>query len=237
MRRFRLPVRRTALLLGVTAFMAAAMLPLQVALSGLGLDTRGLSARAVSGSIWSGELSEAYFGTFPLGNPAARFVVWKLLLGEAQLALNGGEDGGFQGKITGYRNGFALDDIDARLPAGALGLPGEGAILLEDVDLRFENGLCVEAQGQAATDVLSSADGLGLPQISLSGVPRCEGAVAQLPLSGSASGMDARMTLTMNAGGTLTGTLDLVGAPDTIAPALTANGFAGVGDGAYRLTF
>lgn len=237
MKRVRLPVRRAALLLAATIFMIAATLPLQVALSGLGIDARGLSARSVSGSIWGGEMAEAYFGTLPLGNPAARLVVWKLLLGEAQLVLDGGEGGAFRGKVTGYRNGFAIDDVDARLRAADLGLPGTGAILLDAVDLRFEDGLCVEAEGAVATDILSGADGFGLPELSMTGVPECDGAVARLPLAGSAAGMNVDMALAMDAGGSLTGTIDLGGVEDAMAPALAANGFVATGAGAYRLTF
>ncbi|MBZ6379801.1 hypothetical protein B5C34_14630 [Pacificimonas flava] len=238
MRRVRLPIRRLVLLAGLSLFMIAALLPLHVALGAFGFDERGFGAKEIRGSIWSAALSEAYFGTVPVGDAAARLSLWRLALGEAQLSVDGGETGSFSGKLTGFRSGYALSDADVRIEARQLGLPGAGGLQLSDAHVRFEEGMCVSASGTAASDMLASLAGeTGLPGAALTGTLSCEGDAAVLPLTGSAAGVDATMTLRLNAAGTLSGQLDVTGLPETNRPALQANGFVPAGPGVYRLTF
>ncbi|MEE4350975.1 MAG: type II secretion system protein N [Pacificimonas sp.] len=242
MKRFRLDIRRAALITLLSVFAIAALLPMQTALSALGFQERGFSARQVDGSVWSAQMREAWLGNLPLGDPAARLSTWRLLIGQAQLRFRSGDDddpgpGGLSGALTGYRSGYALNDLTGSIAVADLGFPGAGRLTLQDVSVRFEDGQCVEAGGTANTDALTAAAGaFGLPAATLQGALACQGDQAQLPLTGSLGTGSAALMVELSAAGTVTAWLDITGVEQANGPALLANGFTETGPGRYRLT-
>jgi general secretion pathway protein N len=223
--RIRLPLRRSAFFLAALAFALVALLPLRVAAGWFDLDGRGLAAREANGSLWAGALKEAQFGAVPLGDLEARLNVLPLFLGRARLSLSRDEaDGGFEGAISVSRHGFGLDDLNGRLRLGALFAPLPVATLdLQDVSVRFANGMCAQAEGAVRAGLAGEVAGMLLPS-GLSGTARCAEGALLIPLA-SQAGLE-QLNLRIRADGRWRADL-LVRPSDPAAQArLSAAGFA-----------
>ena len=233
----RIPIGRAALFVALFALCLAATYPLSSAIALLALDARGLTARAATGAALSGQLLDARFGSLGLGSPAARISLPALLVGEAKLILAAPEGAPFSGKLTGSRNGVGLQDIEANLPLADLGIPFAGTVSMRDVDIRFENGQCVEAEGDISTDALgASAAEYGMPAVTMAGSPRCEGEQVVLPLSGSSGGMRGDLEIYLGLSGAATGALTISGMDPAMTTMLQGYGFRADGE-AIRLAF
>lgn len=186
--RFRLPMRRTALVIGLFAFALVALIPLRAALGWFDAGGRGLAAREAAGSLWRGALKEAQFGRVPLGDVHARLNFWPLLIGRARLSLWREEtQGPFEGAVSVSRHSFGIEDATGELRAAGLFAPLPLASLtLEDVSVRFSGGLCESASGRVRATLSGALGGVILPS-GLRGEVRCAEGGVLLALAGQSA--------------------------------------------------
>lgn len=214
--RVALPWRRRLFLSGAFLLALAALLPMRLALDMLALDARGFSARAVTGSVWLGRLTDARLRGVPLGDMTAELAMFPLLIGEARVGLTGETLRG-EMILSGDRAG--VSDLSGRLIP--VGLP-LAAISLDAVDAIFDNGRCLSAAGRLRAEPRPS-----LPAVvgAFEGALRCDGDAVLAALT-SASGRE-RMDFRLFADGRYR--LDLTVRPaDPAAAALLATlGFGG----------
>ncbi len=187
--RIRLPLRRSLFFLAAFLFALIALIPSALALRWLSLDRSGLAAREANGSIWFGALREARFGQVPLGDVRTRLRGLPLLLGRARLDLSSAQGDGLEGGITVSRHAFGIDDVTSRLAmGGALAPIPRASLSVDDVSVRFADGLCASANGLVKATVAGESLGPAVPS-SFSGEARCDGGAMLLPLA-SQSGME-----------------------------------------------
>jgi len=222
-RRFGWPLFLAAAFL----FSLLALLPLRLALDRLGFEDRGLTARAATGSLWSGALQEAQLGPVPLGDLSARLNVLPLFIGRARLSLHGAEPGTFDGAVIVTRHSFGFDDVSARLRVGALFAPLAIPTLdFDDLSARFASGRCTHAEGRVRAALSGGAAG-AMP--GLEGRARCAGDALLLPLA-SPSGNE-RLNLRLFADGRYQAEALVRPADPAVRAGLIAAGFRPVGSG------
>lgn len=174
-------------------FSLAALMPLRLALDWLGYADRGLAGREARGSIWLGALTEARFGTVPLGDVATRLRFLPLLVGRARLDLEQADEG-LRAGVTVSRHGFGIDGATGRIDAPALADLPPPTLDLSDVTARFGDGLCVHAEGLVRARFAGELVGVPLTA-GFSGEVRCDGAALLLPLASQGGGerLDLRL--------------------------------------------
>lgn len=184
-----------ALLLLIASF------PMRLALSLAGAEAAGISARAVHGSVWSGELVDARIGALSLGTVHARLSPPALLAGRIELAFvrRDARLGPLAGRLHGG-DARGLSGLDGAVSlSGGLGMIPVDAIRFEDASARFEAaGRCVAAGGRVRLSIAARIAGLDLSR-GLSGPLACVDGRVQAVLA-SQSGME-RLTLSFDGGG------------------------------------
>lgn len=169
---------------GVIAFFA--FMPMSFALSALLPKNGSVTAKAVSGSVWSGVIADMKIGPLALGRAEAALRIFPLFLARAEFRIDrpaGLDQPGLTGIISGGFGGGALRNVtgpisltefDKRLPLSR--------VELQDFSARFSSGKCREASGSVRLvvqpGVLSS---LGLDSGFL-GQARCDGDALLFPL-------------------------------------------------------
>jgi general secretion pathway protein N len=226
--RIRLPVGRSLFFLFAFLVSLLALLPLGLALRWLSLDERGLAAREAQGSVWLGSLTEAQYGSIPLGSLQTRLRGLPLLIGRARIDLDRRDSAQkFEGGLTVSRHAFGIDDLTASLPLGpALAPLPLTALDLGDVTAHFADGLCTSAEGLVKAGIAGDFGGAPLPS-SLSGEARCDGGALLLPLAGP-SGME-RLDLRLFEDGRYRFELLVRPGDDAARQRLAAAGFAPAG--------
>ncbi|MFZ4687905.1 MAG: type II secretion system protein N [Polymorphobacter sp.] len=182
------------------------MLPLRLVTG----DT-GLTARAVSGCIWSGKLVAAQWRGADLGDLAVGLQPLALLTGRLRMGFDGPNLRG----IAGPEGVSALSGHVA--VAGATPLPIT-SVGFDDVEIAFAGGTCTAARGQinvAGTGVLGDSGGF-------SGAPRCESGALLLPLAAGSSRIDLRF----DGNGAWRGVIAVNGVTESARPGLLGAGFA-----------
>lgn len=236
MRHVRLRTGPAALFGAMLLIALVVFLPMRLALGWFGAGDQGLVARRVGGTVWGANLSEARLGDLQLGDLRARLSPLPLLIGRAALVLEGrGSDGAppLSGRVFASRYGSGVDDLTARLAAGAAFRPlPVTALDLTDVSVRFEDDRCVAAEGRVRATLGGDVAGLALPP-ALEGAARCEAGALLLPLA-SAAGTEA-IALSVGGDGRYRADLSVRGADPLAAERLAAAGFTGGPDG-YRLS-
>lgn len=236
MSRLWLPFGRRVLVLIVLLATLVILFPLRLALSLLDLDRIGVSARTVSGSIWSGRLDEVAAAGIPVGTVEARLSPLELLLGRARIDVKRPRDAAgaepLSGAVTVSRNSLGIADVTATVPlAAALAPLPVASVTLTGFNVRFEGGACTRATGSARALLSGSIAGVALAQ-GLSGNASCDGRYVRVPLA-SQSGQE-RLELRVAVDGDYVADLIAVQpAADRVA-ALAALGFTEV-PGGYRL--
>ncbi|WP_242096866.1 MULTISPECIES: type II secretion system protein N [unclassified Sphingomonas] len=230
----RLKTRPTALLGAVFVVTLVLLLPMRLALGMLGAGEQGLSARTVSGSLWSGTLRDAHFAGLPLGDLDARVSPLALLVGRARVALDSrGAARPVHGAASVSRHGFGVESMSASLPTGTLFAPLPVAGLdLDALTVRFRDGQCIAAEGRVRAALSGSVGGIVLPA-SVAGDARCDGGALLLPLASQAGTESVALRIT--GAGTYRAALSMRPADATAAQRLEAAGFTPAG-GAYRLS-
>ncbi len=229
--RIRLPLGRWLFLVVLFLAMLAVGVPLRVALDRLGFDERGLGARAVTGSLWSGELTEAHFRGIALGDLEASLSPLALLVGEARMTLTGAA---WRGTLIQAGSRVGVAGLTGRLGTEALpaALPVD-MIEFESADIRFRDGVCAEAAGMVRLEPRAAAPGMArLGQ--LAGALRCDGDAVLAPLL-SGSGNE-RVDLRLFGDGRYRLTLVVKADDPAVAAALAANGFVATTDGLTMTT-
>lgn len=219
---------------GFALIVPAASLPMRLMLD----DARaaGLSARAVSGTVWDGRLSEARLGGLPLGAVQASLSPLALLGG--QIILDFSQQDAALGALSGRLHGGAargVSAVDGTLALGArLGGLTVGQVRLAEATLRFDAaGRCVDAGGTVTAALSAPVAGLNLAQ-GLSGPLACVGGRAQAMLA-SQSGME-RLRLTFGHGGAWEARFLVATSSDpALVQGLAGIGFQPVADG-YALS-
>lgn len=209
-----------------------ALLPMRLALEWSSLGERGLAARDIQGSIWSGRLIDTRFRNIPLGTldaalqPASLFSTPMVLVtrpealasapGQQQRAPFSARLGGGTGRlIVEAANGdVPLDQIAGRLPISAA--------RLTDVALTLEDGRCRAASGEVQL-VLSSWLGRFAAQNGLRGVLSCNGDSLQAVMAGQ-SGLE-KLTFQIAPDGNYSAQLAIEGLSQELGLGLRALGF------------
>lgn len=226
MRRIRLTTGRRALFGALLAAALIVFLPMRLALGWFGVGDAGLSARAAVGSIWSGSLIEARFGDLALGDLRARLSPIQLLVGRARVDLSARDDAPgrtLSGAIGVSRHSIGVDDLTASLPTGRLFAPlPVTALDLDDVSIRFDDGVCTRAEGRVRATIAGDAGGVALPG-SLSGAARCESGALLLPLASQAG--TEQVTLRISPQGTYRAELMVRPTDPAVAQRLELAGF------------
>ena len=234
--RLRLATRPSVLFAAMLVVALIVFLPMRLALGATGLADQGLSARRVGGTIWGGSLLEARFGDVALGDLRVSLSPLALLVGRARLEFEGaGADGRpIAAAATISRHAMGIDGVTASLPAAALFAPLPVTTLaLEDVTVRFRDGVCEEAGGRVRATVTGEAGGLPLPP-TMMGNARCEAGALLLPMTGQ-GGTEA-VNLRIRPDGRYTADLVLSPSDPAAAAKLEQLGFVAGSGGGYRLS-
>lgn len=234
--RLRMTTRPSVLFAAMLVVALIVFLPMRLALGATGLADQGLSARRVGGTIWGGSMLEARFGEVALGDLRVSLSPLALLVGRARLAFEGaGADGRpIMGAATISRHAMGIDGVTANLPAAALFAPLPVTMLsLEDVTVRFRDGVCEEAGGRVRATVTGEAGGLPLPP-TMMGNARCEAGALLLPMTGQ-GGTEA-VNLRIRPDGRYTADLVLTPGDPAAAAKLEQLGFVAGSGGGYRLS-
>lgn len=175
--------------------------PMRLALGLSGAGDAGISARAVRGSVWSGELVEARLGALPLGTVRASLSPLALLTGRVEMAFARADDrlGALAGRLHGSDPRGVSDVNGVTSMSGGLGMIPVDTIGFEGATLRFDGaGKCAAASGRLQLSVSAPIAGLDLSR-GLSGPLTCAHGRAQAALA-SQSGME-RLTLSFDGSG------------------------------------
>lgn len=225
-RRWIVAAALLALLLVMATF------PMRLAFALTGASDAGVSARAVRGSVWSGELVDARIGALPLGTVNASLSPLALLTGRTELAFSRSDArlGALSGRLHGGGERGVSDLNGSTTLSGGLGMIPVDTIRLEGASVRFDSaGKCTAASGQLQLGVAAPIAGLDLTR-GLSGPLSCANGRAQASLA-SQSGME-RLTLSFDAGGAYRARFAInVDRDPAMAAALAAMGFRAGPDG------
>jgi general secretion pathway protein N len=210
--------RRTLLFTGLFLVALVVFMPLSLAMSLVG---QGLSARAVTGTIWSGKLAEAQIGRLPLGDIAVRLKPFDFFRGRAGVSVQSVSG---HGSITASGKDFAASNVTVDLDGSRLFVPlAVNRLNLTNVSAAFASGRCIRGEGRVRASFSGNVGGLSLAQ-GMSGFARCEGAALRLPLV-SQSAME-RLNLYIQGDGGYRAEFYVQSTDAALAAKLTAAGFA-----------
>lgn len=185
--RIHIPMRRIVLFGAMFVVALLALVPLRLALAP---GDEVLTAREVSGSVWSGRVKEARIGPAALGDLDARIAPLPLLAGRAE--LHGVRDSAAADRLKGAlglsRDRRLIESVTGTVPVDTVfaSLP-VASIELTDVTVRFRDDRCDSAQGVVKAVLGAQPPGAALPA-SLSGSLRCDGGALLLPLAAGSGG-------------------------------------------------
>lgn len=231
MRRFYLPWGRNALLAIVFLVALLAFLPLRVAISGLGLADKGLTARSVEGNIWFGRIDQARIGGLEIGDVRTTLNPLALLIGRARLGMKGAGSIGkpFSGTLISSRNRFGVSDLNGATPLTAVGgwLP-VSQIHWNNANILFEDQQCSEASGNIQATLGGNFGGFGLSNM-LNGTLRCDGTKVAVEFAGD-TGVE-KLVLRVDASGNYDGEFAIESQNEAVRAMLSAQGFRATGTG------
>lgn len=208
------------------------LLPLRVVFDMAGLGSRGVSARAVEGSIWSGTVRDLKIGKLSLGDLDAGLSPLSLLGGEMVLDMTRAEDIPGQPPLA-FKLARSGDSIAMREAVGEIATADLFAplplrsVTLDGVDIAFAGSACAAASGAVRVNIEQSLFGVTL-QRGLSGNLRCDGADLLVPLKGQ-SGLE-QLDIRIRGNGRYAADFRLGGLAASAGPALSALGFRQQGD-------
>ncbi|WP_323798503.1 type II secretion system protein N [Parasphingorhabdus sp.] len=226
--------RALTYLLIILAVNAVALffLPLRLAVSMAGLEGSRFSAKAITGSVWSGRIEGAELGPFPLGDLDAGVRLLPLLTGRVLMDLERppvAGDSGLVATVGKAGSRLVVQDMTTVLSVGRQLAPlPASAIDLQAVSISFAGGRCQSASGQVRVSLDANIPGLNLKQ-GLLGKAECQDGVLVLPLQ-SGSGME-QLTLKLQGNGFYTARLFLSGSDRAWTLLLPTLGFRKVPSG------
>ncbi|MEM9988621.1 MAG: type II secretion system protein N [Pseudomonadota bacterium] len=185
----------------VAAFITAvANLPLYLVVQAAGLP---LQAERISGTIWKGQIENAWITGYPVGDVAVNAKLWPLLQGRlaADINLQGVIATGSSRVSVGMRR-ISFQNADFSVNISPLNLrdafdaPMSGEVLLKSPSLTISPIACVEGTLSLTTDTLTkTAVRYGGEGFVLSGEGACEENAFLLPLKGE--GPEGRVDATI----------------------------------------
>ncbi|RVT40997.1 type II secretion system protein N [Sphingobium algorifonticola] len=207
-------------------------LPLRTAATMIGLEKQGVSARGISGSLWSGRIVQLAIGDVPIGTVNAGLSPFPLLLGRARIDLwrKTGTPDDIAGALTfGLGGRVGIDDVTGRVPLGTTFAPLPiGSAEFVDVSAYFTGDICGDAEGRVRVAIAGEIPGVNLSQ-GLTGDVRCEGGALMVPLV-SQSGLET-LNLRITGDGRYSATMRVRNSDPALAQGLSAAGFTAAGDG------
>lgn len=225
-------MRRAGLIVLVLMIALVVLLPLRIVFDMSGLGSRGVSARSVEGSVWSGTIRDLRLGRLSLGDMDAGLSAGGLLRGETVLAMTRADDvpgqpplafdlarSGESIAMRGASGDIATADLFAPLPLRSVTLDG--------ANIAFVGRRCSAASGAVRVNIEQSLFGITL-QRGLSGTLRCDGDDLLIPLRGQ-SGLE-QMDIRITGAGRYTADFKLGGLAGGAGAALSALGFRQQGD-------
>lgn len=225
-------MRRAGLIVLVLIMALVVLLPLRIVFDMSGLGSRGVSARSVEGSVWSGTIRDLRLGRLSLGDLDAGLSAGGLLRGETVLAMTRAADipgqpplafdlarSGDSIAMRGASGDIATADLFAPLPLRSVTLDG--------ANISFVGRRCSAASGAVRVNIEQSLFGITL-QRGLSGTLRCDGDDLLIPLRGQ-SGLE-QMDIRITGAGRYTADFTLGGLAGGAGDALSALGFRQQGD-------
>ena len=226
-------MKRRLILLALAAVfvIGIATFPLRAALAWSGVDAAGLSARGVTGTIWSGRIHDAVWHGAALGTLDVGLIPAALLRGEVRMRAV--RDDLLRGKLVGdiiLSGDRGVDNVSGALSLGAslAGVPLD-TLRLNAVRVRFDDaGRCVAAGGTVQLALVLPVPGLDLAN-GLSGPLACRDGRAQAVLA-SQSGME-KLQVDIDGKGVWKARLAIgAGNDPMLAALLRAAGFLPAGD-------
>jgi general secretion pathway protein N len=152
-----------------------ALMPMRVAVGMIDPARFGLSARAVTGTIWRGQLRGVVIGEVPLGDFAARLSPLALLRGRAAFALVGITEPSARATLIATPGTIGVEGATFKLAGGAAFAPFPvDTIDLTEANVRLDDGRCLSASGQVRVNITGDFGGIRLGQ-GLVGMLRCDG--------------------------------------------------------------
>lgn len=202
-----------------------ALFPLRLALGMASGPHDLLSAKQVSGSIWSGQIGEATLGNEMIGTFDVAAHPLPALIGRisADFERLGGMDGPLSGTVHAGTGSQGVTGLNGRLDVSQLLAPlPAGAVSFGDATMLFDDGSCSEASGSVAVTAA-----MGLPDMNrtLEGTLSCaDDGRAMASLSGPRGA--ERLTFTLDADGGYEADLVIEGAPPALRAMLAMAGFS-----------
>jgi general secretion pathway protein N len=170
-----------------------------------------LNAREVSGTIWSGRMEDARFGSFDLGAFTVRLQPLPLLRGEARLDLLREGPQPLRATLSLRPGQFAVESVSGTLRRGqVMDWPIE-RLELDNATLALSASGCRAASGQIRLLIGSGATGTRMMP-PLMGPIACVGEEVQIPLA-SATARE-RLTVAFSPAGDYRVDLSLPAGPD-----------------------
>ncbi len=177
------------------------------------------TARDVSGTIWSGRVSDARIGPLLLGDLDLG-MRWPGWLGFREAGMR---SGALAGRLRPSNSGVAAQDVE-----GSLELNGEARAFggerldLSAVSLDWGDAGCHKASGRIRLQLLPQFAGVTLGQL-LSGTPKCRDGRFELKLA-SQAGLES-IEMELRAGGAFRTVMTIKPADPAAVPKLIAAGF------------
>ncbi|MEQ1510388.1 MAG: type II secretion system protein N [Sphingopyxis sp.] len=202
--------------------------PLRLAISLVGGENTGISARNISGTIWGGRAEEVRIGAIDLGSLDIGLDPVSLLAANLTLRFTrteGAPDAPLSGAIILGPNHRALDHVTGLIRG--LESPIDG-LMLDDFSVRFADGRCSQANGRIQAKLAMNIAGLDLRH-GLSGTATCRNDALFVPLLGQ-SGME-RINVSVDGDGRYTAALSIRSPDPMLAAALAATGLTATNDG------
>lgn len=225
-------MKRTALVLLLLVAALLVLLPLRIVFDMSGLGERGISARSIEGSIWSGTVRDLRLGRLSLGDMDAGLSPAALLGGEIALAMTRATDAPGQPPLafTLARSGesFAMRDATGEIGTADLFAPLPlRSVALDGAQIAFADGRCSDASGAVRVNIEQNLFGITL-QRGLSGSIRCDAGDLLIPLKGQ-SGLE-QMDIRITGSGRYSADFRLGGLAGGAGAALAALGFRQQGE-------
>lgn len=193
-------------------------------------DLNIFTARTVSGTIWSGKITELYYKKLLIGDVDTSLSLWPIIRGDLQLHIMRPLS------ITepAIHASFGKDSIrnlSAELDISSLASPLPAQLLIFDgFSSEFNKGACSSAAGTVRVKLKSILD---QPIDYLSGVANCNDGQLIFPLK-SKTGSET-LTIYIKSNGEYNGQLMLIGSYEEADDALLQQGFSRA-DGGYSMS-
>jgi len=217
-----------------------ARFPLALTLDLLNAEAKGLSAPAVTGTIWSGRLDGAALGSLPIGNLELKLDPRSLLGGKARLTIALERTGLLAtGRFTAEGGGvYALEEsqLEVRLIELPTLVPLSGSFTLDIERIEMGPEGCRVARADLWTDaLLRSRASLDWQGPVLEGTAECRGGILTLPLAGGDETGRVRIEMRLMPGFQYRIVIRITPEDAGLRRRLPLLGFVSEGNGGYRL--